>query len=99
MDIRYTFAKDEKVLWEAKKDAANSLIAENPLSHADHSKLQGTFHFPFSLQLPETVELPLHGGTVKSYRLPCSFSIRHTFVTVYYSIVATIHHSFLLPEP
>ena len=38
------------------------------------AKLQGEFHFPFSLTLPATVDLPEEtGGAVKTYHLPQSF--------------------------
>lgn len=93
---QYTFAEDSRVIWTAPAKGEALILpgVDASSSYPFKGKVKGRFQLPFTLSLPQTVELAGDKGT-KSYRLPCSLSLRFTSVTVNYRIFTTINHGTL----
>ena len=89
--VIYRFAEDKRVLWAAPSDG----IASELKLAAHHAKLHGKHNWSFELSLPSTVTLPLEKGGTKTYHLPSSFGAQNTHVTIYYSLLAVVHHALL----
>ena len=68
--------------------------------HSTKAKLKGSYHWPFSLALPSTVDLPeKKGGAVKPYRLPQSLVVPSFPAYIVYGVVVHLQYGgLLLPD-
>lgn len=91
---RLGFAESADVLWSApvKGEHLNHPGEGSLDAHPSKGKLKGSFHWPFMLTLPQTVDLPVKGGGFKTFRLPCSLGRRFIPVVINYRIIATMAH-------
>ena len=98
INLRFTFAEVSQCLWSPSEQGERSHTTISRVLHGHPgSKLKGDLHWPFSLALPSTVDLPeVKGGAVKTYRLPQTFTLP-TFATyVIYRVVVHINYAGLL---
>jgi hypothetical protein len=64
--------------------------APRPSETAHSGKLQGEYVWPFSIQLPKTVSLPGHHGSLQDYSLPQTFLERNTRASIQYDLTVQI---------
>ncbi|EKM55930.1 uncharacterized protein PHACADRAFT_209440 [Phanerochaete carnosa HHB-10118-sp] len=94
-NTRYEFAHESCTLWSTQE--GESLPEGGEQLH--RGKLEGTFSWPFSLELPQTVDLHESEGRTATYPLPSFISSAWSLVNVAYTLQATIKHgSFLHPD-
>ena len=94
---RYEFVEDFRLLWTAPSKGEMISLGSDPSATKQpfKGKLKGTFHWPFQLLLPKTVDLPDNKGIMKSYQLPCSLYITFTPITIHYQVDVQIKHGSL----
>lgn len=91
---RYGFVENADVLWSApvKGEHLNHPGEVSLDAHPSKGKLKGSFHWPFTLTLPRTVDLPAKGGGFQMFRVPCSLIRRGVSLVINYRIIATLSH-------
>ena len=101
-NLRFTFIEASQNIWSpSEKDGHVSkpqgFIGGLLHGNSTKAKLKGKYHWPFSLTLPTTTDLPEEkGGAVKSYRLPQSLAVPSFPAYIVYKVVAHIQHGTLL---
>ncbi|GJE98114.1 hypothetical protein PsYK624_143360 [Phanerochaete sordida] len=83
-----------RALWPPEE--GDQIPASAPESR--HGKLKGKIDWPFSLELPQTVELPDNDpkGKTSTFPLPSSIASPWTPVNISYTLAVTIKHGFFL---
>ena len=89
--------RDLRTLWPGTQEENSQPPASGEHSHP--GKLQGVFTWPFTLELPQTVELSDSNGKAVASPLPNTVSSFWTAANITYTLQATIKYgSFLHPE-
>ncbi|KAJ3546756.1 hypothetical protein NM688_g5477 [Phlebia brevispora] len=93
----YIFAEVTEQLWQPGKGHLHAVgeATTQPTSD-DKGKICGSFCWPFSIELPRTVELK--HGELQQYQLPASYSERGARVSIHYRITATVIRGLLSTE-
>ncbi|KAI0701346.1 hypothetical protein BC835DRAFT_1411493 [Cytidiella melzeri] len=93
---RLPFVRLSHELWSSSSTSTQSL-AINP-SQFDKGKLRGRWSWPYTVVLPQTVEMKLQDGKSSSCRLPATSLSRQIHCVVLYRLVATITSGTFLPD-
>ncbi|KIP05984.1 hypothetical protein PHLGIDRAFT_14153 [Phlebiopsis gigantea 11061_1 CR5-6] len=90
-NLRFTFVEASQQLWSPPLEGRTRSLLDNLLRSPPSAKLQGEFHWPFSLAIPSTVDLPEEtGGAVKTYHLPQTFHLPMFQGYIIYRVVLRI---------
>lgn len=100
-NLRFTFTETSQHLWSAEKDNHVSkhqgFIGGLLRGSSPKANLNGEFHWPFTLGLPSTTDLPEEkGGAVKTYRLPHTLIIPVFPAYVVYRVIVRFRYGGLL---